>query len=109
MTKAALLPLLLSTVLLAAVALSTPAAFADDDDDHERARRAVQAGEVLPLRTILDHVARDFPGDVIETELEESDGAFIYEIKVISPEGRVMKIHYNARTGSVLRVKGKRP
>lgn len=103
MIKTALLPVLLAAVLLAA-----PAARADDDD-HERARRAVQAGEVLPLRTILDNVARDYPGDIIETELEESHGAIVYEIKVISPEGRVMKVYYDARTGSLLRIKGKRP
>lgn len=79
------------------------------DDDHERARRAVQAGQVVPLRTILDSVARDFPGDVIETELEDRHGTPVYEIKVIAPEGRVMKVYYDARDGSLLKVKGKRP
>lgn len=101
--KTALAPLF-ALLLLAAAA---PAAASDDD--HERARRAVQAGQVLPLRTILDKVARDFPGDVIETELEELHNAPVYEIKVISPEGRVMKIYYDARDGNVLKVKGKRP
>lgn len=94
---------------LLALALLAVAPVRAEDDDHERARRAVQAGQVLPLRTILDNVARDFPGDVIETELEEHHGAPVYEIKVISPEGRVMKVYYDARDGSVLKVKGKRP
>lgn len=92
---------------LALLAATTPAGA--DEDDHERARRAVQAGQVVPLRTILDNVARDFPGDVIETELEDRHGTPVYEIKVISPEGRVMKVYYDARDGSVLKVKGKRP
>ena len=95
--------------LLALVLLAATPTRAAADDDHERARRAVQAGQVLPLRTILDHVARDFPGDVIETELEDHHGTLAYEIKVISPEGRVMKVYYDARDGSVLKVKGKRP
>lgn len=93
--------LLLPSLMLAAL----PAAA---DDDHERARRAVQAGEVLPLRTILDHVARDYPGDVIETELEEWQGRPAYEIKLISPQGQVMKLYYDARDGSLLQAKGKR-
>lgn len=101
--KTVLAPLFALAVLLAA-----PPAGAFGDD-HDRARRAVQAGEVVPLRTILDNVARDFPGDVIETELEEAHGAFIYEIKLISPEGRVMKLIYDARDGSLIKVKGKRP
>lgn len=79
------------------------------DHDHDRARHAVQAGEVLPLQTILDKVAREFPGDVIETELEDEDDCPVYEIKLITPEGRVMKIIYDARDGRVLKVKGKRP
>lgn len=94
---------LLSLVLLAA----TPAGASEND--HERARRAVQAGQLLPLRTILDNVARDYPGDIIETELEDLHGAPVYEIKLISPEGRVMKVYYDARNGSVLKVKDKRP
>ncbi len=93
------------TALLSLAAL--PAA--GGDSDHDRARRAVQAGQVLPLRAILDKVATDFPGDVIETELEDEGGGPVYEIKLISPEGRVMKIIYDARDGTVLKVKGKRP
>lgn len=93
------------TVLLSLAAL--PAA--GGVSDHDRARRSVQAGEVLPLRAILDKVANDFPGDVIETELEDEDGCLVYEIKLISPEGRVMKVIYDARDGRVLKVKGKRP
>ncbi|HTH15606.1 MAG TPA: PepSY domain-containing protein [Magnetospirillum sp.] len=79
------------------------------DDDHERTHRAVQAGEVVPLKTVLDAVARDFPGDVIETELEEWHGRPVYEIKLISPTGQVMQLHYDARDGSLLKVKGRRP
>ena len=40
---------------VAAIALwaSGGPAWARDGDDHERARQAVQAGQVLPLRTVL--------------------------------------------------------
>lgn len=98
----------IAAVLTLGFLLSVPHA-SRGDDDHERARRAVQAGEVLPLRTILDRVARDFPGDVIETELDDEDGEFVYEVKLISPEGRVMKVYCDARDGRVIKVKGKRP
>ncbi len=40
--------------------------------DHDRARQALEAGEVLPLRTILDRVEREYPGQVLEVELERA-------------------------------------
>jgi uncharacterized membrane protein YkoI len=78
-------------------------------DDHERARRALQAGEVLPLRTILEKANAQFPGDLIEAELEDEHGRMVYELKLISPEGKIMKLHYDARDGSLISVKGKGP
>ncbi|MGE5516765.1 MAG: PepSY domain-containing protein [Bacteroidota bacterium] len=101
MKTAFALPLVL-TLLLATAPCGAMAG-----DDHDRARSAVQAGQVLPLRTILDNVARDYPGDVIETELEDMHGAPVYEIKLISPEGMVMKLVYDARDGTLLKAKGK--
>lgn len=99
----------LSAAFLAVALLLSATPAGAGDSDHDRARSAVQAGEVVPLRTILDNVARDCPGDVIETELEERHGMLVYEIKLISAEGRVMKAIYDARDGSLLKVKGKRP
>lgn len=81
------------------------------EDDHDRARRAVQAGEALPLRTILDKAAAQFPGELIEAELEEEHGRLIYEIKLVTPEGRVRKLLYDARDGTLItpRRQGGRP
>ena len=45
-----------------------------DEEDHERARKALQAGEVLPLKTILERVERAYPGQVMDVELERSLG-----------------------------------
>jgi uncharacterized membrane protein YkoI len=42
--------------------------------DHDRARQALEAGEVLPLRTILERVEREYPGQVLEVELERDRG-----------------------------------
>lgn len=97
-----------TTIAALSVCLSLAAPAWGFDHDHDRARRAVQAGEVLPLRTILDNVARDFPGDVVEAELEEDHDRPTYEIKLIAPDGQVMKIIYDARDGGVIKVKGKR-
>lgn len=77
-----------------------------DSGDHERARRAVQAGEVLPLREVLARVEVDHPGQVMELELEREDGMWLYEIKILQPGGFLIELEVDARDGRVLAVKG---
>ena len=55
---------------------------AADNSDHERARQAVEAGDVLPLRTILDRVEREYPGQIMEVELDREKGEWIYEMAI---------------------------
>ena len=78
------------------------------EPDHERARQALERGEVLPLRTILDKVERDYPGKVVEVEFEREHGRWIYEIELIGAGGRLVKLEIDARDGSVLAVKGRK-
>lgn len=92
-------------LILALVLAATPALARDGD--HDRARSAVRSGEALPLRVMLDRVAADFPGELIETELEEEHGRLIYEFKLVTPEGNVVELEYDARDGRLLRAKGK--
>lgn len=83
------------------------AGLASDRDDHERARRALEAGEVLPLRTVLERVERDYPGQIIEVELERDDGMWFYEVKLIRSGGAVIELKLDARDGAVHRIKGR--
>ncbi len=70
------------------------------DRDHDRARRAVQAGEVLPLQEVLSRLARRQPGQVLEVELERESGRWVYEIKLLQPDGRLRKLQVDARNGA---------
>ena len=92
---AALLPLLLSPALLA------------DDSDHDRARQALAAGKILPLRTILTQLERDYPGQIVEVELEHDDDMWIYEIKLLRTEGSLVKLKLDASDGTLLGIKGR--
>lgn len=80
-------------------------AWARDGDDHEHARQAVQAGQVLPLRTVLERLEREHPGQVLEVELERDGDRWHYEIKLLQPDGRLLKLLLDARTADVLRSK----
>ena len=87
--------------------LGTGVSYAADNADHERARQAVEAGDVLPLRTILDRVERDYPGKVMEVELDREKGEWVYEIKLLRKGGALMKLKIHARDGTILGFKEK--
>lgn len=75
-----------------------------DRDDHDRARLALEAGEILPLSDILASAAAVRPGRVIEIELERDDGRWVYELELVSPEGRLYEMEVDASSGIVLEV-----
>lgn len=75
---------------------------ADEGDDHNRARQALEAGEVLPLRTVLERVEKEYPGQVMEVELDREDGRWVYEIKILRPGGILLKLKVDARDGALL-------
>jgi hypothetical protein len=84
------------------IAMGPMPAWASDRQDHERARQAVQAGQILPLGVVLERLARDQPGQVLEVELEHDKGSWVYEVKLLRTGGRVIKFNVDAATGEVL-------
>lgn len=92
---------------LALLAHSPLQAVADTPHDHDRARQALLAGEILPLKTILERVERSQPGQVMEVELEQKPAGWIYEVKLLQTEGRLLKLYVDARSGEILRIKQK--
>lgn len=89
--------------------LPVPGAAGDRrDDDQDRARAAVQAGEVMPLPALLERVQRSHPGQVLRVELERDDGRWIYELRLLQPDGRLLKLEVDARSGEVLEAKPQR-
>jgi uncharacterized membrane protein YkoI len=81
--------------------------YAADNADHDRARQAVEAGNVLPLRTILEQVEREYPGQVMEVELDREKGEWVYEVKLLRKGGALMKLKIHARDGTILGFKEK--
>jgi uncharacterized membrane protein YkoI len=92
-------------VSLLAVALVLVWAVAWASDDHERARAAREAGKIMSLQAILERVRAEFTGSVLEVELEEEDGGWIYKVELLAPGGAKVEVEYDARDGRRLRVK----
>lgn len=94
----------ITLLVLLLSSLAVPPGLLADDRDHDRARKALEAGEILPLRTIID---RDYPGQILEVELERDDGQWIYEVKLVRDKGSVIKLKLDARDGTLLGIKGR--
>lgn len=94
----------LAICILAASLLVSPAWA---DSDHDRARRAVEEGRILPLKEILARAEASHPGQLLEAELEDELGRLIYELKVLTKDGGVVKLYYDAGTGELLKAKEK--
>lgn len=74
----------------------------DDGHSYDRARRASAQGEILSLAEIYKRAAARFPGRVVEAELESEQGHWVYELKILDPDGRLRKVDLDARTGEFL-------
>ena len=75
---------------------------ASDWGDHDRARQALEAGEILPLGTVLEKIEREMPGRVLEVELERKRGSWVYEIRLLRQGGALVKLLVDARDGSII-------
>jgi len=78
-----------------------------DNDDWRQLHREVEAGTIKPLNEILAILSRDWVGEVLEVEIEEDDGLWIYEIELLGPQGQVVEFEIDARSGDIVEVEGR--
>ena len=90
-------------LLLSAAAVSEPATAQPN-----RARQGVQSGEVRSLDEILNGIRRERPGSLADVEGPNfgPSGEPHYRLKWLTPDGRVLWLDTDARTGRVLGVQG---
>lgn len=86
--------------LLAALSVGVLA----DDVGPEVAKRLLSEGRVRPLEEILAGVKAKVPGELLEVELELEDGVYVYDIKLLGPNGRVVEVEADAKTGKILEI-----
>ncbi len=74
--------------------------------DHKRAQDAVKNGKSRPLPEILSTVSSQYPGKVIDVRLNKRSNGLMYDVKVITPAGKIIKVRVDAASGSIVGVKG---
>lgn len=91
--------------LAATLLLSLTAAGARADDvGPEVAKRLLSEGRIKPLSQIVASVSAQVPGELLEVELELEDGRYVYELKLLRPDGRVQEVAADAATAKVLKI-----
>lgn len=73
--------------------------------DAEEARELKKTGEIMALESLIAQVRKDYPGQIIEIELDEEDDRYIYEIEVVNDDGVVIELEIDAASGEVLKYK----
>ena len=70
--------------------------------DEDRARDAVERGEILPLERVIARLKRAVQGEISGVELEREGRRWMYEFKIIAPSGRMNEVRIDAKTGEVI-------
>lgn len=73
-----------------------------DDDDHDLAREALENNRARPLVEILAEVEKQIDGEVVGLEFEREHGRYVYELKVVTPQGRLLEVYVDAMTAEIL-------
>lgn len=86
-------------VLLASCSLASAR-----DLDQDEALELRQKGIILPLEQLLESALGRYPGArLLEAELEEKHKRYEYEVELVTPEGIVREIKFDARTGVLIK------
>lgn len=80
---------------------------------HERARKAVKSGKILPLKKVLQRIAKTkkHPGKVVDADVREvldkktKRTEWLYFLKVVDKKGRVTDLIVDAKTAEVRQAK----
>jgi uncharacterized membrane protein YkoI len=73
--------------------------------EHDRAREDMRSGQIISLESVLANVRRQYPGQLLNAHLSQGGGTPVYEIKMLSRDGRVTSIVCDARTGAILQAR----
>jgi uncharacterized membrane protein YkoI len=75
-----------------------------DASEQDQARQALERGEIRPLNQVLDAARKALPGDVVKVELDQDDGRWTYEIKILTAAGERREVEIDASSLQILEI-----
>lgn len=77
---------------------------------HDRAREELRSGRIISLGVIRRSIRKNFKGRILDVRLIEprqSGRPYMYDLKLLQGDGKLVFIRVNARNGRIVNVKGK--
>lgn len=56
----------------------------------------------MSIEEAIKTATQKYPGQVLEAELEDEDGAALWELEILTADGKKMEVQVDSRTGEVL-------
>jgi uncharacterized membrane protein YkoI len=100
----------LAAFLVSAMFAAAPLGQASGDEDEEAAEAALARGDARPVHELLQRVGSQFAGNVLKIELEhedEGEAPWLYEVKILTPQGDVLELAYDAATLELIALEGR--
>lgn len=73
------------------------------DLSHDEALKLRQEGKILSSQTFIERALQRHPkARLLELELEEKRGRYIYEIELLTAQGQVRELKFDASNGELL-------
>ena len=74
------------------------ASSAQADEEADRARRALEHGEIRPLDEVLSAARAAVPGDVVAVDLKHDEGHWLYKLRILGSDGKRRSVKIDARS-----------
>jgi len=76
---------------------------------HNTARKALESGRIVSLSVIRGRIRQSFPGKIVDVRLLEPRGdnrPYIYAVKLLRKDGRLLLLRVNAANARIISVRG---
>lgn len=91
-----------AALCLLAALVAGPAPPARASEDADRARRALEKGEIRPLDAVLRAAREAVPGDVVAVDLKHDDGHWLYKLRILAADGKRRTVKVDAGSLKIL-------
>ena len=88
-------------VILLLSILLAPMTFAGDS-----VREVVARGDAMSYDALEKAVSQQFYGRMIRVELEEENGKWYYEIRLLQDDGRIIEVELEAKSLTIIEIEG---
>jgi hypothetical protein len=66
--------------------------------DQDVVRDAVKSGKAATLADLMAHLRKNYPGKILNVDLQRRDSKFVYRVKLLTKSGRLQTLKLNAKT-----------